>query len=201
MATKKLSAQLRSEKKKRAVARLRKAGSLPGVIYGDQATQMISVNRHDFVTGIKGAHANTLFELSVEGVKKQVLIKDIQADICHDSITHVDFYEFRKGKLLKTTVPVKIAGTSPGVRLGGVMEQRLHVLEVACLPKDIPEEVEINIESLNIGDSLHIKDIEPPKGVQILNSGEQTIVSVASVRGIEADNDEEESAEEEPEKE
>jgi large subunit ribosomal protein L25 len=81
---------------------------------------------------------------------------------------------------LKTHVPVHTSGTPQGVKEGGILEQRLHSLEIECLPADLPEALDLDVSDLAIGDSIHVSDITPPKGVKFLNMPEQVIIVITT---------------------
>ena len=141
---------------------------------------------------------NTIVELSVDGeAPRRVLIREIQRHPVRPEFLHVDFYEIRAGEMLKVNVPLHLVGTPIGVRNGGTLQQIKHELEIECLPMEIPPSFEIDISGLEIGDSLHISDVDAG-GLEVLDDLEQTICSVAAPRvvetvdeeGLEADLDE-----------
>jgi large subunit ribosomal protein L25 len=204
MDNKTLSAEIRTELRKSGAKKIRKSGRIPAVIYGHNEPVVISVDEKEFTKKFDKISENTIITLNVGKESYSVLVKDFQDDILTQQIQHIDFFEIEKGKALKTNVPIHVEGNAKGVKEGGVLEQRLHELEVECLPKDIPESITIDVTALEAGDAIHVADLSVPEGVKVLNMPEQTVVSVALIRqetetsedGIEDEDDEEESVEE-----
>ena len=203
MDNKTLSAEIRTELKKSGAKQIRKSGRIPAVIYGHSEALSISVDDREFTRKFEKISENTIITLNVGKDSYDVLVKDFQDDILTQKIMHIDFYEIEKGKALKTNVPVHIEGTAKGVREGGVLEVRLHELEVECLPKDIPETIVIDVAELESGEAIHVGDVAVPEGVKVLNMAEQTVVSVttvkaevAAVEGEDAESEDEAAADE-----
>ena len=182
MDNKTISAELRTELGKSASRKIRKEGRIPAVVYGHSEPMHISLDEKEFTKKLENLSESTIIELNVGKNSYSVLIKDFQDDILNSRIEHVDFFEIERGKSLKTNVPVHIDGTAQGVREGGVLEVRLHDLEVECLPKDIPAVINVDVTELNSGEAIHVADIAAPEGVKFLNMPEQTVVSVTLVK-------------------
>jgi large subunit ribosomal protein L25 len=204
MEQKTLAGYERKELKKGPAGRLRKEGKIPAVIYGHNDPVHISVDMAEFDSKFKTISENTLIQIKVDGKKEhEVLVKDFQENMLRGEITHIDFFEVERGKTLKTRVPVILTGASPGVKEGGLLEHHQHELDIECLPKDIPETVEVDISALNIGDSIHIEDLNVSDSIKILNLPEMVVVSVSSIKEevleTEAEEEEEEAAEGEEE--
>ena len=185
MERKTLSAQERLELKKGASGRLRRSGKIPAVLYGHSGTSPITIDNREFSHKFKQISENTIINLQVGEKAYDVLVKDFQEDILKGRITHIDFYEIERGKALRTNVPVHTLGTPAGVREGGILETMLHTIEVECLPKDIPEIIEIDVSKLEVGESIHIADITPPENVKLLVPADYVIVSVIAPRAAE----------------
>jgi large subunit ribosomal protein L25 len=109
----------------------------------------------------------------------EVLVKDYQRDNLTGQILHVDFYEFEKGKSLRTRVPIRLIGNPIGVKEGGILESLLHRLDVECLPKDMPEEITLDINELGLDRALHVSDLVLPPGVRPLQASDQVVCLVA----------------------
>jgi len=188
---------------KRANWRLRKAGKIPAVIYGQQQPIAINVNEHEFNSKFKVISENIIIDLKLGKKTYNALVKDYQEDIISGKILHLDFYEVEKGKLLRTHVPVHLEGTSIGVKEGGLLEHLLHEIEVECLPKDLPDKINIDISNLQANRSIHVAEITPIEGVRILNSPDHVVCLVAIKLAVEEEEEEEEEEEvvEEEEKE
>ncbi len=194
------SAVARTEFRKSAAKRIRNAGKIPAVIYGHSEPVHVSLDEREFMRKFGKNSESTIITVNVEGKEYDVLIKDFQEDIVKGQIKHVDFFEIERGKTLKTHVPIHLVGTAKGVKEGGVLEQQMHEFEVECLPKDIPEAIEIDVKNLLSGDAIHVGDVVVPEGVKILSAEDLSVVSVTvvkqSVEAAEEDEAEGEEAEE-----
>jgi len=175
-----LEAFKREELKKGASGRLRRSGRIPAVIYGSKAPVTIAVQQNEFEKKFHSVSENTIITIELGKEKHDVLVKDYQEDTLKGKITHIDFYEIEQGKVLRTNVPIHIEGVPAGVKEGGLLEERLYEIEVECLPKDIPEYFELNVEGLNIGDTVHVSDIEIPEGVKALSSDDLAVVTIVT---------------------
>ncbi len=196
MEQKTLTGYERKELKKGPSRRLRREGKIPAIIYGHDTPKPISVDRKEFHAKFKNSSASTILTIKVGKKEYEVLVKGFQEDYIHEVITHIDFYELERGKLLKTKIPVHVEGSAVGVREGGLLEQRIHELEVECLPKDIPEVIVVDVSDLGIGESIHVRDLKVSEDVKVLNLPDQTIVSITSVKEVvEPEAGEEEVAE------
>jgi large subunit ribosomal protein L25 len=189
--------------------RLRRNGKIPAVVYGHSEPRGLIIDAHEFNTKFTMISESMIIDLRVDGDSHDVLIRDYQEDTISGAITHVDFYEIERGKVLRTNVGLQLTGAAVGVREGGILEGFVHELEIECLPKDLPESIVVDITDLELGHSLHIRDIQAPAGVHILNSPEQVVCTIAHKRievevaaeeieaeAIEAEEAEEEAAEE-----
>ena len=175
----------RNSFKKGPAGRLRKEGKIPAVIYGHNKPVHISVSATEFDSKFHIISENTLISITVDGKDYEVLVKDSQENMILGKITHLDFYEVERGKVLKTRIPVILTGTSVGVKEGGLLEQHLHEIDIECLPKDIPAKIELDITELQLGESIHISDLKMADEVKILNSMDQSVVGVTTVKAEE----------------
>ncbi len=182
MEHKTLAATGRSVGSKGANTRLRGSGKIPAVVYGRSASASVAVDEHEFSQKFKRVSENTIIDLAVDGESHDVLVKDYQTDAITGRIIHIDFYEVDKNKLLRTHVPIRVTGTAQGVRGGGVLDQNMHQIEVECLPRDIPEQISVDVTSLEVGDSIHVAHLEVLPGVRYLSGAEQVVVSVTYVK-------------------
>jgi len=182
MEQKTLAAQMRQHFGSSESRRLRRSGKIPAVVYGTSAPKGLTIDAHEFNTKFITISESTIIILQIDGDSHDVLIRDYQEDTISGAITHVDFYEIERGKTLRTNVGLHLVGTATGVREGGVQESFLHELEVECLPKDLPEHIEVDISVLEIGHSIHVRDIQAPAGVEILNSPDQVVCMVTHKR-------------------
>jgi large subunit ribosomal protein L25 len=183
MEPKTLNVQARQGRKKGMARRLRSTGKIPAVIYGHTEPTAITVDAHEFRGAFKRITENTIVQLLMpEGTPEgthEVLVKDYQKDNLTGEILHIDFYEFEKGKALRTRVPIRLTGNPVGVKEGGILEILLRELEVECLPKDLPGEIALDIAELALDRALHVKDMSLPEGVRPLQSLDQVVCLVA----------------------
>jgi large subunit ribosomal protein L25 len=179
MEAKKLNVEERQGGGKGAAGRLRSTGKIPAVIYGHTTPTAITVDAREFRTAFKRITENTIVELHLPGGVHEVLVKDYQKDNLTGQILHVDFYEFEKGKALRTRVPIRLVGNPIGVKEGGILESLLHALEVECLPKDLPEVIELDINELGLDRAMHVRDLTLPENVKAMQAADQVVCLVA----------------------
>ena len=182
MANRIVEADNRNEFGKGPSGRLRRSGKLPGIIYGRSDTMPITLDEHDFYQTFKQISESTIITIRTPGKDVDVLLKDYDEDLATGHLRHVDFYAIESGQLLRANVPIHLTGAAPGVREGGVLQSQIHEVEVECFPKDIPENFQLDISGLQIGDALHVSDLPDLEGVKVLNSEDQTIALVAMTR-------------------
>lgn len=184
-----LETQLREEKGKQLVKRLRLGGFIPAVVYkGGKDSLSLKVSEKDFikVIGTK-AGANVIINLKISDKQKDspkthkdktVMIKEIQRNPVKGNILHIDFNEISLTQTLKVQVRVEPKGEPAGVKEGGTLERVMREVEIECLPTQIPEKLEIDVSNLKIGDSVFVKDIIAPEGIKILPGPELIVMSV-----------------------
>jgi large subunit ribosomal protein L25 len=162
--------------------RLRRMGKIPAVVYGHTGPLGVAVDAHEFQTKFHTVSESTLIQLDFDGTNHEVLIRDYQHDIVRDCITHIDFYEVERGKLLRTNVALQLKGAAAGVREGGLLESFVHEVEVECLPQSLVDRIEVDISPLGIGHSIHIRDLVAPEGVRLLASPDQVVCTIVHKR-------------------
>jgi len=182
----KLSARPRADVGRNSVKHLRTRGVVPAVIYGhkDQPANL-EINQREI--NALFAHAvgeNILVELEIAGEKGSVsklsLIQEVQHHPVRGDILHVDFLEVAMDELLNTEVPIEPFGEADGVKnYGGLLEHSLRSLSIECLPKDLPEIIRVDVSSLGLNQSLHVRDLVLPAGVTALADADLTVFSVA----------------------
>jgi large subunit ribosomal protein L25 len=127
---------------------------------------------------------HALHALKVEGRddlgEKLIMIKEIQVDPLGQEYLHVDLYEVKMDEKIIVPVTVHLTGKAEGVKLGGIIQYITREIEVRCFPNQIPEHVELDISALGLGDSLHVRDLKLPEGVEILSQPDLPIVSVVA---------------------
>ncbi len=182
MAELKLKASRREGAGKGVARKLRAAGRVPGVLYGHgREPLLLSLDSKELFHALHGsAGANVLVDLVVDGKQHLALPREVQRDHVRGQYLHVDFLEVRRDEKVEVTVPVRVVGESPGVRAGGVLEHHLWDLHVQCLPGDVPEAIDADISSLQVGESLRVGDLVPPAGVTILTAADESVVGVVT---------------------
>ncbi len=156
-----------------ASRRMRGGGKVPGIVYGaDQTAQPIELDHQALYRHIKmeAFHASIL-DMTIEGVKQQVLLRDVQMHPFKQLVLHVDFQRIDKNKKIHMKVPLHFinAEICPGVKSGGgVVNHVMNEIEIQCLPDDLPEFVEVNLDQLELGHSIHGNDLILPKGVDLV---------------------------------
>ncbi len=198
----KIKALRREKGGKGAARRERRAGRVPAVIYGDnQPPQLISIEFPEIYRHfIKGRFESTLVELEVDGDSTRTIPRDIQLDPVKDLPIHVDFLRLGKGARITVEVPVEFVGedVSPGLKRGGALNVVRHVVEVYCRASQIPEKIVADISNMEIGDSLHISEVDLPEGVEpTITDRDFTLASITGAAGGESAETEEGEAEEE----
>ena len=184
-----ITAKLRTALGKQT-GKLRKAGSLPAVLYGPKTKAVaLEVPAKEFGKVYKSAGENTLVNLVIEGqpAQKKVLIHDVAKHYMKNEPIHVDFYEVDLSKKIHAKIPVQFVGTSPAVKeLGGILIKNLTEVEVEALPADLPHSIEINIEKLaTFDDSIRLGDIKLSGDVKILGNPEELVAAVQPPRSEE----------------
>ena len=179
MEAKKLNVEMRQQGGTAVAGRLRGQGKIPAIIYGHTNPTAITVDAREFRNAFRRITQNTIVELHMPGGVHEVLVKDYQKDNLTGQILHVDFYEFEKGKALRTRVPIRLVGNPVGVKEGGILESHMHVLEVECLPKDMPEELVLDINELGLDKALHVANLTLPSGVRAIPAPDQVVCLVA----------------------
>jgi large subunit ribosomal protein L25 len=188
----KLSARARTQIGGTVANKLKSEGLIPAVIYGGKEGSLpLQVGSRDISNIL--AHAlgeNILVELEIEnaGTKtsRMALIQEVQHATLSGGVVHVDFHAINMDDVLHTTVPLEPSGEPVGVRsFGGILEQSLRSLEIECLPKDLPEVLYIDVSGLNIGDSIHVRDIPLPEGVKTSEDADLTVFLVAAPAVVE----------------
>jgi len=181
-----MNAQPRTAVKHAAVKKLRATGQIPAVIYGRIAPpQNLELNAREFGDAIAHhASENILMDLAVKGDQRPqrlALVQEIQHHPLHGHILHVDFHEVAPDEKVTINVPVESTGEAVGVKTGGgVLEHVMFRLKVRALPKDLPEVITVDVTSLEIGKAIHLGDIKPPAGCEILGHKELTVLAVAA---------------------
>lgn len=199
-----VTAKARAISSKGHLKELRSQGFVPCVVYGKNTdAAAVTVGSKDISAIINSpAGANTLVDLIVDGKKETVIIKELLRDILlQDRFVHVDFLQISLKDKLEVQVPVVLTGEAPGVKEGGIVQQSLREIALKCLPSEIPDQVELDISSLGVGETLTVADIKVPASSEIISDTEEAVVTIVASRGAadseEADASVEDTAKEE----
>ena len=163
---------------------LRRAGSIPAIFYGPETeTIPIQVTKKSLEKTLKKQNnENILYQLTIKGDKKEtvktVMLKELQKNPIDQEILHLDFFEVSLFKEIDVTVGLKVVGKASGVEKGGILQEISRDVEIRCLPTQIPNHIEVDVSALEIGDSIHVKDLKLPEGIQVLSDVNQTLITV-----------------------
>lgn len=191
MAENTLSVEMRQATGKGVARKLRAAGRIPGVCYGQSQSQAITLDPRALDRLIRGSATgvNTLIDLKVEGGGhfdgKKMLLKEMQRDPVTSAPLHADFFAVDLTHTIDVAVPIHVVGIPPGVTMGGILDQVLRELHLECLPDSIPEEIVADVSELDIGMSIHVRDLPLPADVKLLSDGDLSVVSVAMPKAVE----------------
>jgi large subunit ribosomal protein L25 len=181
----KLTAQRREATGRSAIRKLKARGIVPAIVYGGKdKPQPLQVSRRDISLMLSHASGeNILVELEIAGEKgsRMALIQEIQHSPVGGDVLHVDFHAVSMDEKIEADVPLEPVGVANGVKnFGGLLEQSLRILEVECLPRDLPDKITVDVSGLNIGDSIHVRDIQLPAGVAAKTQPDLTAFSVVA---------------------
>ncbi|MEY5069711.1 MAG: hypothetical protein RLZ47_1573 [Bacteroidota bacterium] len=177
-----ISGSRRENVGKRDAKELRYEGKVPAVLYGGADQIHFAVSAAD-LKGLVYTPDVHFVDIDVEGTKAKAILQDIQFHPLTEQILHVDFLRLNDTKPFVMEIPVKLTGTSPGVKMGGKLIQKLRKLRVKAFPKDMPQYVEVPMESLELGKSVRVGELNFPN-FQITNNADDTIVSVVMSRAL-----------------
>jgi large subunit ribosomal protein L25 len=205
MAQVQLAADVRTERGKEAAHQLRKQGFVPAILYGGESGNiLLSVSSHDLHQIVaKNIGETTLIDLAIQQEKETktvpVIIKELQIDPVKRTLVHADFLEITMGHAIEIHVPLELTGGSPGVKAGGILEFLAREITVECLPSKMAGHFNIDISSLEIGDSLTVGDLSLGDDYKIITDTETVLITIAPPLLKEAEEEEAEAELEEPE--
>lgn len=173
-----LQAEVRTQSGTSAVKRMRKAGTIPAALYGRKVKpSSIQVHGKTFSKLLAGsASDNILVSLKIAGEDQLALVQEVQHDYLRGGILHIDFHAVAADEEIHANVPVVTVGEAKGAKQGGLVEAIHHEIEVRCLPKDLPESIEIDVTHLEVGQGVHVSEIKFPEGVTCHLGGDVVIV-------------------------
>ncbi|MBT8141548.1 MAG: 50S ribosomal protein L25/general stress protein Ctc [Gammaproteobacteria bacterium] len=203
-----LTAQLRDDNGKGASRRLRRLGWVPGILYGgNKEPRSIALKDNELANALKvESFYSNIFTIKVDDVEQECILKDLQRHPAREEAMHVDLMRIVAGQAIKTTIQLHFIGEeqAPGVKTeGGAFNRNMVDVEITCLPKDLPEFIEVDVSGMHKDETLHLTDLVMPEGVEIveLMHGEghdQPVISIRTARvSIEPEEEVDEAAPEE----
>ena len=178
-----LQADKRDVKGTTASKRLRRAGVVPAVIYGDKSEALIQLDGKSFTDLARKHSANFLENIEISGDKsKLAIVQDIQRNPLNGSLIHVDFRAVTENDTIHAVVPIELHGEPVGVKAGGLLEQLVHEIEIQCRPSDLPEKIINDVEAIELGHTLKVADLNLPQGVTVKMDGEVLVAIVNQTR-------------------
>jgi len=185
-----VNAKGRDDRGKNAARRLRRQGLVPGIVYGGKGGNIaVAVDPKALQKVLRSeAGRNTILKLDIAGAgATNAILKDLQVDPIKDSLLHADFYRIAMDVAIRVTVPINIRGEARGVKVdGGILELITREIEVECLPGDIPERIDVDVSDLGLNGALRVSDLPANAKVKILESADQVVVHVVSIKEEEA---------------
>lgn len=182
---------------------LRRSGYVPAVLYGQETeNKHLKVPVQEMERIYNEAGESQLIDLSIDGKQSaKALIKDIQTDLVKDKFLHVDFYQVKMGEEMTTETPLTFVGESKAIKeLGGFLIKNIETVEISCLPRNLPSEIEVDISQLqDFGDQIKLSDLKLPKGVELTSDTDDTVAIIEEPREEEEEETPEGEAEETPE--
>ncbi|MCD6273360.1 MAG: 50S ribosomal protein L25 [Deltaproteobacteria bacterium] len=199
-----LKANIRKTSGSGVARTLRSAGKVPGVLYGPSVDPiLLSFDVKELETSLKkGKMGLSIYNLAIQNgntTTRSAMIKELQTDSITRMFLHVDFYEIAMDRKIKVNVPLVPIGKSKGVELGGILQVIRRELEVFCLPNEVPNNIEIDVTDLEIGDSVHVENISLDGDIEISADVNFTVITVIGARvdeELEEEGEEEEGSEE-----
>ncbi|MBL8523116.1 MAG: 50S ribosomal protein L25/general stress protein Ctc [Betaproteobacteria bacterium] len=192
-----IKAEVRKAQGTGASRRLRRADKVPGIVYGGgKDATVVELDHNDLFHKLKleAFHASIL-DMSIDGKSEQVLLRDVQMHAWKQNVLHVDFQRVSADKKLHMKVPLHFinADVAPGVKLsGGIVSHIINELDISCLPKDLPEFIEVDLKDLAAGHSIHISNLKMPAGVEsvALHRGDdQSVATIIIPRAVAAEEE------------
>ncbi len=178
-----INGQAREDLGKKATKAVRNSGAIPCVLYGGGDAVHFSVEVGD-VRDLVYTPKFKLAEIEVGGKKYSAILKDIQFHPVTEDILHIDFLALEDGRTVKVEVPIAFEGTSPGVRLGGKLQQNLRRIKIKTTPEHLVDHLTVNVSKLELGHAVRVRDIKPGEGIEIMSAPGTPVASVEIPRAL-----------------
>ena len=178
-----LAVELRDGTGKSVTRKLRRAGRVPAVVYGHgKASVSLTFDPKSLESILKTSDAGVNTLIGLEGdsaiAGKTVLVKELQRDPIYGSLVHADLFEVDPEEKIAVSVPVHVVGVAEGITMGGILDHALREIELECLPSAIPDAIELDVTSLKLGESIHVRDLTVAEGISVRTHDELPVVSV-----------------------
>ena len=182
-----LAAQVREEQKKGPARRLRQKGFVPAIFYGRSAENILLTVRNDELVKLhKDKKDHAFIKLIIDDGKKKMeklsLIKELQVQPLTGKLYHVDFYEVDEKRKITMEVSLRFVGKAIGVENGGELQHIKREVKISCLPLNLPDHIDVDVTSLDIGDSVKVRDLKIAEGITILDRPDSAVAAVAVIR-------------------
>ena len=161
--------------------KLRVTGNVPAVVYGHgEETRSVAIDAHELELLFNRVHVeNTVIDLKIEGAAPiKTLVREVQKHPARGNVLHVDFYQIHAGERVQVQIPLHFVGTAAGVKIGGILQHTMDELDIRCAAENIPERIDVDVTALGINDSIHVRDLMIPEGVEVLESEDRSVCSV-----------------------
>ncbi|MFC4737768.1 50S ribosomal protein L25/general stress protein Ctc [Bacillus daqingensis] len=174
-----LKAAVREDLRGSRLTKIRQQGNIPAVVYGKKfGSKAVSVNSIDFIKTMRQEGKTGVFKMDIDGTKTDVMIYDLQYDTLKNEVVHVDFYAADMNVEMDADVPVSLIGEAQGVKDGGVLQQAVYELSVRALPQELPDQIEVDVEKLEVNDSLSVSDLTAGEKYEFNNDPDEVVVSI-----------------------
>ena len=172
---------------KGAVRKLRAAGRIPAILYGQGKESVpLTIDPRALEKVLRAGGANALLDLTVEGRPELgspvALVKELQRHPIRGTIVHADLYQVDLTRTVEVEVPVHLVGKAKGLDFGGILEHSLREIALECLPRSIPASIEVDVSNMEVGDVIHVRDLVLPPGVSLVSDPDLGVVHVALPR-------------------
>ncbi|NCO66600.1 MAG: 50S ribosomal protein L25 [Candidatus Aquicultor secundus] len=183
--------ELKAEKRevvgKESSKKLRRQGQIPAVLYSDGGSTPIIISAREFSTLVhSGAGTHVIFKLKLPGAKRHpnAVIKEVQRNPVRAEYLHIDFQKIALDEKIAAMVPIAIVGEAPGIKEGGVLERHTETIEIEGMPQAMPDHIEVDVSELQLGESVHAKDLGLTDGLEMLTDPEAVVVAIAVPRVV-----------------
>ena len=178
-----VSGTIRTEVGKKATKAVRNAGEIPAILYSKNGSVHFSTT-HKAVKNLIFTPAFRVADIELDGKTYRAIVKDVQWHPVTDEIVHIDFLELIDGHAVKVELPVRFEGTAPGMRSGGKLLQLMRRIKVKAMPENLVDELMLDISSLELGQSIRVRDIAPIEGVEVMSAGASPVGIIEIPRAL-----------------